>query len=153
MILHYLKKRGIEDNDNNYLYERISGKILYLDTNELAENICRTWFFVCAPQAIDNRKLTGNVSDVTARFYEAMLCKSLIIGFKPETYDQLFPSDSMVELNADGSDFDEKIDYYLKHEVEYYKLVERNYTYVIGKCMWRNRYENMISVINNNRIE
>lgn len=149
MILNYLSSHGIEDTDNNYLYSRAKDKLVCPDTNDLAENICRSYFFVCAPQSMENSKLTGKVSDVTARFYEAMACKTLIIGYKPDTYDDLFPSDSMIELDPDGSDFEEKVNLYLNDQKLYNETVERNYRLLMENHKWKNRYEAIISVYNN----
>lgn len=95
MILHYLNEKGLNDCEQNYIYEKEKGKILFEDGNELARNIAQTKYFVCAPQCLDNQKITGIVSDVTARFYEAMACKTLIIGFKPIVFDELFPTDAI----------------------------------------------------------
>ena len=68
MILDYLARLGLPDINENYVYERIPRTIIFPDTNELAENICGTKYFVCAPQSDENSKLTGKCSDVTARF-------------------------------------------------------------------------------------
>ena len=76
---------------------------------------------------IENSSVTGQISDVTARFYEAMACKTLIIGFKPDTFDCLFPEDAMVTLKKDGSDFFSIIDFYESHPEEYNRIVNRNY--------------------------
>lgn len=148
MILRYLNKNSIVDNSDNYVYEREKGKIIYPDTSELARNISKTYFFVCAPQSLENSKLTGKISDVTARFYEAMACKTLIIGFKPDTYDELFPKDSMVELKPDGSDFDEKIQQMLNDTKEYNKKVSENYQYIRKNHRWKNRFNQMLEMIN-----
>lgn len=147
MILRYLQAHGLNDTDENYVYERECGKIIYPQKNELAMNICKTYFFVCAPKLSENPELTGNISDVTARFYEAMACKSLIIGFKSKTYDELFPSDSMIELNKDGSDFEEKITYFLNNSDAYKALVDRNYLYVSDYHRWRNRLYSILETV------
>lgn len=149
MINEYMEEEGIENTEDNYIYERKKGDIIYQDINELVENICKTYFFVCAPQKLENSGLTGKVSDVTARFYEAMACKSLIIGFKPDTFDKLFPSDSMIEMKIDGSDFKEKINYYLTNPDKYNEIVERNYEYVMKMHRWENRLERIIEIVKN----
>lgn len=148
MILSYLKKQNLDNMNENYVYEKEKGKIIYPDTNELAENICKTKYFVCAPQSLENKQLTGNISDVTARFYEAMACKSLIIGFKPNTYDLLFPKDSMVELKDDGSNFEEVITYFEKNPDEYQNIVDKNYSYVMENHRWANRYQIILENLN-----
>lgn len=147
MILGYLEEHGIDDSPDNYIYEREKGKVIFPDIQELATEICKSMFFVAAPQSLENRNLTGNISEVTARFYEAMACKTLIIGFKPDTYDELFPEDSMVELRPDGSDFAQKIDYFLEHPGEYENIVNRNYEYLMKHHTWGNRYETMVSAL------
>ena len=147
MIIGYLERHNILDTDDNYVYERHLANIIYPDTMDLAENISRTRFFVCAPQSLENSKLTGKISDVTARFYEAMACKAIIIGFKPDTYDELFPSDSMIELNPDGSDFDEKIDELINNVEEYDEKVNVNYQYLQEKHRWKNRLDSMLEIV------
>lgn len=147
MILHYLLENDIPDTNDNYVYERVPKNIIFPDTNELAENICRSKYFVCAPQSKENSQLTGKCSDVTARFYEAMACKTLIIGFKPATFDMIFPEDAMVELKSDGSDFAEKIKFFENHPEEYQRIVDRNYDLVMKKHRWQNRYEKIVSYI------
>ena len=151
MILTYMENHGISDTDNNYVYERIKGNIIHPNTKDLAENICLTKYFVCAPQSLENRQLTGNVSDVTARFYEAMASKTLIIGYKPyPVYDELFPKDSMVVLSDSDSDFKEKIDFFENNPSEYERIVNENYNMVMSKHMWKNRLEYVMKTIMQN---
>lgn len=148
VILNYLHDNEMEDCDENYVYERENGKIIYPDTDELAENICSTKFFVCAAQSLENMALTGKISDVTARFYEAMACKTLIIGYKPDTYDELFLDNSMIELKPDVSDLSDWIKYFSTHTDEYNLIVDRNYDYLMEHHRWKNRFKEMINIIN-----
>ncbi len=54
------------------------------DVNDLAKEIAISRFFLQAPQNIDNEYKTGEISEGTARFYEAVACKSLMVGFKAQ---------------------------------------------------------------------
>lgn len=54
MILHYLLENAISDINDNYVYELVPKTIIFPDTNELAENICLSKYFVCAPQPEEN---------------------------------------------------------------------------------------------------
>lgn len=146
-IMDYLKENKLPDVPENYVYEREKGKIIYPKTENLADNIRKTKYFVCAPQIVDNSSVTGQISDVTARFYEAMACKTLIIGFKPDTFDCLFPEDAMVTLKKDGSDFFSIIDFYESHPEEYNRIVNRNYELLMERHTWSNRLESMIEII------
>lgn len=67
-----------------------------------------------------------------------MACKTLIVGIKPDTFDLLFPSDAMIALAPDGSDFDEKIDYLLSNPTVYMDLIESNYRNLMAKQRWTN---------------
>ena len=79
--------------------------------------------------------------------YEAMACKTLIIGFKPDSFDCLFPEDAMVTLKKDGSDFFSIIDFYESHPEEYNRIVNRNYELLMERHTWSNRLESMIEII------
>lgn len=148
MILNYLKDQSIDIDDSNYLYEKEKGKILFQDTNDLATEIAATKYFVAAPQSLENKTLTGKVSDVTARFYEAMSCKTLIIGYKPATFDLLFPKDAMFEAGEDEKSFAKVIDFFENNPREYERIVNRNYEYLIHNHTWKRRYEDICDAFN-----
>ena len=125
--------------DDNYLYEKVKGTILFPNTEDLATEIARTKYFVAAPQSKENTELTGRVSDVTARFYEAMACKTLIIGYKPDTFDELFPSDAMIDLENDET-LNDVIRFFEEHPEEYQRILDRNYDLLVKKHTWKERY-------------
>ena len=84
----------------------------------------------------------------TARFYEAMAGKTLIIGYKPgPVFNELFPADAMVELNPDGSDFAEEIDFFLNLPDEYSRIVDRNYELVMREHTWAARFRRFQEVL------
>lgn len=145
MIMNYLENRNLSMDDSTYIYEKKKGKILFDDTNDLATEIAATKYFVAAPQSLENKALTGKVSDVTARFYEAMACKTLIIGYKPATFDLLFPEDSMLEVGDDDKSFASVIDFFEKNPKEYWRIVNRNYEYLMHNHTWRTRYKEISS--------
>ena len=129
-ILDYLSNHGLADTRENYAYRRDRNETLYPDYTELVNEINKTKYFVCIPKYYENFKRTGNVNDIICRYFEGMICKTMIIGKKPATWDELFDYEAMITFNDDGSDFDEKIDYYEDHPEEYQALVDKNYDYV-----------------------
>lgn len=141
LILEYLKQNNMTVTDENYLFEKQKGKILFPNTDDLATEIARSKYFIAAPQSCENTKLTGRVSDVTARFYEAMACKTMIIGYKPDTFDELFPKDAMIDLNGEEKTFDEVITFWEEHPEEYESVINRNYELVMEYHTWSKRYE------------
>lgn len=143
MIINYLVKNKVPINDLNYVYEKQKGTVIFPDTATLAKEIASSYFFVCVPQNIENSKLTGNISEVTARYYEAMACKTMIIGIKPtDSFDKLFPySNAMCEVN--GETFEKTVTYYLENEDEYNIITARNYDYVMKNHRWKNRLKDL----------
>lgn len=146
-ILSYLNKHGLEDNRDNYVYRKEKSEQIYPDINELAYEIGKTKYFVCVPKIYENFKRTGNISDTICRYYEGMACKTMPIGMKPETFDELFPYKAMISFN-DDEDFDEQIEYYESHEDEYNEMIEKNYEYVINHHSWGNRVKQILEIIN-----
>jgi hypothetical protein len=139
MILQYMDKKGLADIEENYVYEKEKGKIIYPDTKELARNINKTKYFVSAPQSLENAELTGSVSDVTARFYEAMASKTLIIGYKPQdVFDELFPYEGAM-VNLEENKLDDVVEFFERNPEEYQKQINQNYDYVMKEHTWSNR--------------
>ena len=146
-ILEYLKKHGLEDSRENYVYRKDKGEDIYPDIHELAYEIGKTKYFVCVPKFYENFKRTGNINETICRYYEGMACKTLPIGMKSETFDELFPYKAMISFN-DGEDFEEEIGYYESHPEEYEAIVEKNYDYVTKNHSWGNRVKQILEIIN-----
>ena len=147
-ILAYLKKHNLEDTRDNYVYRKSKTEQIYDDYNELVDEIGKTKYFVCVPKMYENFKRTGNISETICRYYEGMACKTLPIGMKPETFDELFPYKAMISFN-DNEDFDTEIDYYESHPDKYEELVNKNYDYVMKHHTWGNRIKQILEIINN----
>ena len=146
-ILTYMKKKGIEDKRENYVYRKDKHKQIYPELNDLVREINRTKYFVSVPKCYENFKRTGNVCGITARYFEAMACKTLIIGKKPISMDELFPFESMIDFNDDLSDFDEKIEAFEQDEERYREVVERNYAYLMAHHTWGHRADQILEII------
>lgn len=147
-VLNYLDEYGLKDSD--YIREIKCGQIIYPDFEQLATEICSTRFFILAPRDNDEFEITGAVSDVTARFYEGMACKTLLIGFKPkDTFDTLFPNENAMIVVNSYENFKEKINYYLNHEEEYNRIVEENYIYLVNHHTWEHRAKELFQFISN----
>ena len=147
-ILSYMNKHNIEDIINNYAYRREDRGALFPELSKLVEEINRSKYLVCIPKCYENPKRTGNISAMTGRYYESIACKTMIIGKKPLVFDELFPSNGMIEFKDDLSDFEEKIDYFENNPAEYQKIVDKNYERFVNNHTWANRLEDMLSIIN-----
>lgn len=152
-ILHelantYLSKNRISNADENYLYPR-QGSLVSPTMEGLARNINSTFFFFAAPQNVHNVAFTGGISEVTARYYEAMACKSLVVGYKPlDSFDYLFPHDTaMISLDSNESNFENIVNYWLDHTSEYMEAVSYNHEFVFKWHSLSQRYAQMLNMI------
>ena len=136
--LKYIYERHLSENE--YIYEKKKGEVIFPDFNDLATEICHTKFFLCAPRDIDEVNVTGDISDVTARYYEGIACKTMIVGFKPkDTFDMLFPYSDAMKAVSNYEEFRAVVDYYLSNEAEYNQIVDMNYKYIMSNHTWKNR--------------
>lgn len=147
-ILNYLKDHDLEDCYDNYVYRRKEKTALFPELPVLVSEINKTKYIVCVPKCYENFKRTGNVCGITARYFESIACKTMIIGKKPVCFDELFPSDGMIEFSEDLSDFNEKIDELENNPKKYREIVDRNYEHLMKYQTWGNRCDQILSIIN-----
>ncbi|MBQ6334412.1 MAG: glycosyltransferase family 1 protein [Erysipelotrichaceae bacterium] len=151
-ILAYLDKKGLEDNNDNYVYRRKEKEALFPDLNDLVKEINRSRYIVCIPKCYESPHKTGDICAMTGRYYESIACKTLIIGKKPLIFDELFPEDGMIEFDEDLKDFDEKIDELENDEGKYWTIVNRNYDHFMKYHTWANRLEKIMAIINDEEV-
>lgn len=142
--IKYLEEKKLPKYEYAYQKDR---KIMYKNFIKLAEEINKTLFFLVSPRDVDEPDYTGGISDVTARFYEGMACKSLLVGYKPkDSYDLLFPKDSMITVES-YDDFKKTIDYYITHLDEYNEKVSRNYEFLMANHTWKRRKDYLLQTL------
>ena len=78
---------------------------------------------------------TGPILDVSPRYFEVMLSKTLLFCNKmPEQYEDVFiDGENCVMFENDLSDFDEKIVYYLNNDEERNRIIQNAYDMVLNK--------------------
>ena len=147
-IKSYLNKKGIPDTDDNYVYRRKEKTDLFPKLPDLVREINRSRYIVCVPKCYENFKRTGNVSGITARYFESIACKTMIIGKKPVSFDELFSSDGMIEFKEDLSDFDDLIQDLENHKEKYEEIVNKNYECLMKNHTWGNRLDQIMEIVN-----
>ena len=92
---------------------------------------------------------TGPVLDVSPRYFEVMLSKTLLLcNNMPEQYEDYFTDGvNCVIFNNDLSDFDEKLDYYLNNESEMSRVIETAYDTAINNYTWHHMAKKLIEQI------
>ena len=145
-ILEYLKINSLDDKE--YVYRKNKNELLFPKLEDLVSEINKSKYIVCVPKCYENYKRTGNISGITARYFEAMACKTLIIGKKPISFDELFDENGMIEFNDDYSNFNEIINELENDDNKYNSIVENNYQKLISENSWNNRLEEILNIIN-----
>jgi spore maturation protein CgeB len=109
-------------------------------TEEYATKIneCKVWLAT-----------TGPMLDVSPRYFEVMLSKTLLLCNKmPKQYeDYLTDGVNCVMFENDLSDFDKKLDYYLNNESEMNKVIETAYNEAINNYTWHHMAKKLIKTL------
>ena len=87
--------------------------------------------------------------DITPRYYEIVGSKTLLLCQKiPNQYRHIFrDGKNCVEFEHDLSNFEEKLDFYLKNEEERFKIVDVAYKEFKSKHTWKNKADELLSCI------
>jgi len=87
--------------------------------------------------------------DITPRYYEIAASGTLLFCQKiPKQYKHIFKDgENCVEFDHNLSDFEKKMDYYLKNEEERNKIIENAYNEFVENHTWKNRAQQLIKHI------
>jgi len=92
-----------------------------------------------------NTLSAGNL--IGTRFFENMLCKTVVFCEDSPIYNGVFPDDLVVKFNINMSDFFDKLDYYLKDIDKLKKIADNAYDFVIQNHTWEHRVDSLIEEI------
>jgi len=125
------KNRNTFWNSSNTMEYRIHS----LEEYATKINECKMWLAT-----------TGPVLDVSPRYFEVMLSKTLLLcNNMPEQYEDYFTDGvNCVIFSNDLGDFDDKIDYYLNNQNEIDQIIETAYETAVTKYTWRHMAQNLI---------
>ena len=121
-------------NSSNTLDYRIDS------TEEYATKInqCKVWLAT-----------TGPVLDVSPRYFEVMLSKTLLMCNKmPEQYEDYFTDGvNCVMFDNDLNNFNDKLTYYLENDKERNAIIETAYETAVNNYTWKHMALNLIGYI------
>tara|TARA_R110001583_G_scaffold38769_2_gene124989 strand:+ start:21940 stop:22896 length:957 start_codon:yes stop_codon:yes gene_type:complete len=130
----------VEKNRNTFWNSSNTMEYRIQSTEEYATKIneCKMWLGT-----------TGPVLDVSPRYFEVMLSKTLLLcNNMPAQYEDYFTDGvNCVIFNNDLSDFDEKLDYYLNNEDEMNRVIETAYDTAINNYTWHHMAKKLIQQI------
>ncbi len=92
---------------------------------------------------------TGPIFDISPRYFEVMLSKTLLFcNNMPDVYEDLFEDGvNCVMYENDLSDFLEKLNYYLNNDIERNEIIERAYKTSVDTYTWKIMAKNLIEKI------
>jgi len=92
---------------------------------------------------------TGPTKDISPRFFEVMLSKTLLFcNDMPYEYEGMFvDGENCIMYKNDLSDFYDKFDYYLNNEIDRNRIVETAYSDALNRYTWKCMADNLISKV------
>ncbi len=136
---HKIVKRFALENNISYLYEKKKGEIVFPDRDSFVEGLGRAKISICVPSCVTHPGRSGGVSTVTARYYQSMASKCLVVGVRPKEMDDLFSYNPIVEIDMGRPE--KQLAHILSHFEEYIPLIERNYREMRSAHTWTARWK------------
>lgn len=127
-----------EGGEEEYIYRFIEGDV------ELAKAINRSKFCFVSPRKLQYPERTGDVSPVTLRYFQAMACKSLPAGFKPEEFNDVFSSNVDFVEYTTRDQFKNELTRYNNNKTLYQRAVNKNYRLLNEGHTWRDRAQEFV---------
>ena len=92
---------------------------------------------------------TGPTRDISPRFFEVMLSKTLLFcNDMPYEYEGMFvDGENCIMYKNDLSDFYDKFDYYLNNEIDRNRIVENAHSDALNRYTWKCMADNLISKV------
>lgn len=133
---------ALEDGEEEeYIYRFIEEDI------ELAKAINRTKFCLVSPRKLQYPEQTGDVSPVTLRYFQAMACKSLPVGFKPDEFDDVFSNDINFIEYLNREQFKTELNRYHDNKTLYRRAVNENYRLLNKRHTWQDRAQKFVDIL------
>jgi hypothetical protein len=135
----------LESFGRAHLYPKPGMSLLFPDKASFVAGLSRAKLVVCVPSNITHPERAEDISTMTLRYLQAMVSKVLIVGKMPSDMQELFPYLPIVELDMESAG--EQIMEILNAYESYKPLIERNYTEVWNNHQWKNRWEIMKGIM------
>ena len=143
------EKLAVYTDKNNIRYEynkfEAQSSTTFMDRNTFVETLSNAKVAVCVPRNITHPELVDSLSTLTTRYFECMSSKCLIWGKAPDELINLFGYNPVIEVDMENPD--KQLSEILSNYNSYIPLIEKNYANVIANHQWKNRIENIMSIL------
>ena len=112
-------------------------KYAFETNEEMYEKLPQTKIMVNFPKSVTHPKEAGSIETLTQRYWEAMLCRCLIIGKAPKELIELTGYNPVIEI--DWNHPEEQLKSIITHIDDYQELVDKNYAFAIKNASWESR--------------
>lgn len=138
----------LEYNNKEYLYEKERGNIIFPTREAFTEGMAKSKISICVPSSITHPERSGNFETLTIRYLQSMVSKCIILGHAPKEMITLFGYNPVIEIDLKNPQ--DQILSILNNYSDYFPLVEKNYQTVLQHHTWKNRWEDMKLLLNQN---
>lgn len=142
-ILRAIEGHAFKNRKIRLLCEH-GGNAVFKNSAELVSGLQNSKMAICYPQSFTNKKQAGDVETLTLRYWECMLCGTLMIGHAPQELVRLCGYNPVVELKGD---IGLQVEGILDNIVSYQELVNRNRQMAEKIAGWAGRMERIEQIV------
>ncbi len=142
--LHQLIVEELHNKGYIYRYSD-GGKKMFPTKSDFIEGLSRTKISLCFPQSMTHPEIQS-LETMTVRYLQSMASKCLVVGKMPEEMKELF--DYIPVIDLDMNDPMDRLEEILNNFNDYIPLIEKNYQNACKFHTWKNRWEQIVSIIN-----
>jgi hypothetical protein len=146
---HQKIKNGLAIANRKYVYEKIKGQVIFPEREDFIEALASTKISICIPSNITHPERVGGIETTTARYFESMCSKCLIVGKAPKELIDLFGYNPIIEI--DYTNPCQQLDDILTNFDYYIPLIERNYLTVLNNHTWEDRWNDIKEILSNKK--
>lgn len=148
-VLEELARQGILGTFCRNQYDERGGlvRLAFPTTGSLLENLPDVKIVVSFPQVDTHPDKAGTLDTLTQRYWEAMLCRCLMVGRAPQELIELIGYNPVVDV--DWKEPDKQMERLLQHISDYQELVDRNYAVAQEMAPWDSRMKKVFDMLRN----
>lgn len=137
----------LEQNNKIYLYEKKTGELVFASRQSFIDGLARTKISICVPSSITHPERSGDIETMTIRYLQSFVSKCLVLGHAPEEMISLFGYNPVIEINYENPTL--QLQTILDNFDDYIPLIEKNYAIVLKEHTWRNRWQQIVRILEN----
>ncbi|GIW23178.1 MAG: hypothetical protein KatS3mg068_2185 [Candidatus Sericytochromatia bacterium] len=128
----------ILDSNFKYIYNK------FKTHKDLVNSLAKSKISICFSSDLTNPNHFEDISKITMRYFQSMICKCLILGNAPNDMKYLFNYNPVIEANLEKPI--KQIEDILSNYNKYIDLIETNYNEVINKHKYYDRIKLILQI-------